>query len=84
MHLHISEEDSRLCDADIKSTFGVNGLVKSHVVKCGPDSLILSMTKSVRSLGARYVHHEAFDIRTGIGPDLSENLDEFITHVRHR
>lgn len=81
LHLFVSEEGTRLCDVDIVETIGVNGLVDSHVVMCGPDSLISSMTQTVRTMGCRYVHHEAFDIRTGLGPDLSEEIDQVMTKM---
>lgn len=84
LHLFVSEEGTRLCDADIVKTFGVHGLVDAHVVMCGPDSLIMSMTQTVRSMGCRYVHHEAFDIRTGVGPDLSEEIDHIVTTVLNK
>jgi hypothetical protein len=51
---------------------------------CGPDALINDMTRTVRSLGARHVHVEAFDIRTGIGPDLSREVDQLIGSIRSR
>lgn len=85
LHLHISEEDCRLCAADLEGEFGEAGLVGAHVVMCGPDALVRDMTHVVKSLGARDVHVEAFDIRTGVGPDLSRDVDEMIgTAVRRR
>lgn len=71
LHLYVSQEDSRLCADDLRSEFGVNGLKGAHVVMCGPDSLIQAMTKVARAMGAHRVHVEAFDIRTGVGPELS-------------
>jgi ferredoxin-NADP reductase len=47
-------------------------------VMCGPDGLIHDMRRNFRSAGARHVHVEGFDIRTGVGPDLSQEWDEVI------
>ena len=41
-----------------------------------------SMRRAVRELGARHVHVEAFDIRTGIGPDLSRDVDQLLRERR--
>lgn len=82
LHLHISTEDCRLCAADLEGSFGSDGLRHAHVVMCGPDSLIRDMTRTVRRLGARRVHVEAFDIRTGVGPDLSREIDGGVRSLR--
>ncbi len=84
VHLHVSEEDCRLCAADLEHHFGSSGLEGAHVVMCGPDALVRDMTKVVRSLGARSVHVEAFDIRTGVGPDLSREVNQVVESVIER
>jgi predicted ferric reductase len=84
LHLHVSDEGSRLRPDDLRDVFGPNGLRGAHVAMCGPDALINDMTRTVRSLGARHVHVEAFDIRTGIGPDLSREVDQLIGSIRSR
>ncbi len=75
LHVHASDEGCRLNSAAMDTVFGTNGLADAHVVMCGPNSLIRSMRRSVRHLGMRRVHVEAFDIRTGVGPDLSRQVD---------
>jgi predicted ferric reductase len=50
----------------------------------GPATLVRDMTEGVRSLGASRVHVEKFDIRTGIGPDLSAEVDDVVKSLRHR
>lgn len=75
LHLHVSEENGRLTASDLTTRFGSDGLVGAHVVMCGPDALIDDMTRAVVALGARHVHVEGFDIRTGVAPDLSVTLD---------
>lgn len=84
VHLRVSGENCRLCAADLESHFGENGLVGAHVVMCGPDALVRDMTDVVRSLGARDVHVEAFDIRTGVGPDLSREIDMLAAKAMQR
>ena len=84
LHLHVSEEGTRLRVEDLFDEFGEDGLCNSHVVMCGPDLLVHDMTTAVRSLGARHVHVEKFDIRTGAGPDLSREVDDVLQAVRQR
>ena len=84
LHLHVSEEGTRLNAEHLISEFGDDGLQHSHIVMCGPDALIHDMRKVVRSLGSRHVHVEKFDIRTGVGPDLSREVDSLVLAVRQR
>lgn len=81
LHLFVSQEDSRLCADDVRAEFGAQGLRGAHVVMCGPDSLVRTMTKCVRSLGTRRIYVEDFDIRSGIGPDLSVEIDALTRSV---
>jgi hypothetical protein len=41
------------------------------------------MKKVVRTLGVRHVHVEGFDIRTGVGPDMSLHLERAISRVKN-
>jgi predicted ferric reductase len=90
LHVHASSEGHRLSSDDIAAVVGPNGLEHAHVVMCGPDGLVKSMRTAVRGLGARHVHVEGFDIRTGVGPDLSRTLHNAMTSpsrargARHR
>jgi len=45
---------------------------------CGPVPLVRSMRLAVRSLGARHVHVEEFDMRSGVGPDLSREVEALV------
>jgi predicted ferric reductase len=74
LHLHVSGEDRRLCSEDLHKVFGSGGLRGAHVVLCGPEAMVRDMSNAARKLGARRVHVEGFDIRTGIGPDLSREI----------
>lgn len=84
LHLHVSGEGCRLCAADLQGIFGPDGLRGAHVVMCGPDALVRDMSAAVRRLGAGRIHVEAFDIRTGVAPDLSREVDDIVDVVRAR
>ncbi len=77
--VHVSTENNRLTPALLEREFATSGLVDAHVAMCGPDSLLRTMIPTVRLLGAQHVHVEAFDIRTGVGPDVSREIDAFVT-----
>jgi len=79
LQLCVSSEGRRLSGDDLRAAFGYSGLRGAHVVMCGPDSLVRDMTRTARVLGADSVHVEAFDIRTGVGPDLSLEIEEQIS-----
>lgn len=78
LHVHSSADGNRLRGEDISAIAG-RGFSQTHVVMCGPSALVTTMRSVVRSLGVRHVHVEAFDIRTGVGPDLSRDIDT-LTH----
>lgn len=78
LHLHASNDGSRLRADDLVRTFGSGGLRGAHVVMCGPTSLVKSMRGVIRELGARHIHVEGFDIRSGLGPDLSRDIDKLL------
>lgn len=84
LHVHASSENNRLQRDHIEHAFGNKSLRESHVVMCGPDSLIRAMRPVVRSLGSRHIHVEAFDIRTGVGPDLSRHIDQLLRRLTPR
>ena len=83
LHVHASAEGQRLRPDDIASVAGPDALVNTHVVMCGPDGLVKSMRAAVRALGARDIHVEGFDIRTGIGPDLSRTIHNVVASKMH-
>jgi predicted ferric reductase len=85
LHVHASSEGNRLSSDHIATVAGSDGLAHAHVVMCGPDGLVTSMRTAVRGLGARHIHVEGFDIRTGIGPDLSRPVHSLMsTQIRKR
>ncbi|MGI9657698.1 MAG: ferredoxin reductase family protein [Gaiellaceae bacterium] len=58
----------------------VNGadLRDAHVAVCGPLGLVGSVRDAAFALGAKHVETEAFDIRGGLGPDLSVPIEELV------
>ena len=78
LHIHASDEKNRLHVDHILSTTNDGQLQDAHIVMCGPDSLVKLMKSGLRGHGARQMHVEGFDIRTGVGPDLSRYLDDVV------
>jgi predicted ferric reductase len=74
LHVHASSQGNRLRAQDLAAVITKDRRRSTHVVMCGPDGLVKSMRTVMRSLGVRHVHVEGFDIRTGIGPDLSRTI----------
>ncbi|MEX0847006.1 MAG: ferric reductase-like transmembrane domain-containing protein [Ilumatobacteraceae bacterium] len=74
LHVHASADANRLTEQTLHDHFGDGGLAGAYVAICGPDRLIHDMVHAARSLGATDVHHEDFDLRSGVGPDLSRHL----------
>jgi predicted ferric reductase len=78
LHVHASDEKNRLQPDHIITALGGAQLQDAHIVMCGPDSLVKSMKSGLRRHGARHMHVEGFDIRSGVGPDLSRHLDDMV------
>ena len=75
--VHESQTVGRLT-ADRLAALFPDGLAGAHVAMCGPAGLIADMGAAARSLGADHVETEDFDIRQGVGPDLSMDVERFI------
>ena len=78
LDVRVSTEGTRLDGDVLRQDFGEGGLDGAHVVMCGPVPLVRSMRRAVRSLGARHVHVEEFDMRSGVGPDLSREVEALV------
>ena len=57
-------------------------LAGAHIAICGPLGLVASTRSAVLALGARHVETEGFDIRSGLGPDLSVTVEELLVRSR--
>ena len=76
LHVHASDEKNRIQPDHVVNAIGAGNLQNAHIVMCGPDSLVRSMKSGLRRHGARHMHVEGFDIRSGFGPDLSRHIDD--------
>ncbi len=76
LHLFESSAGNRMSPDALEQLFGPDGLIGAHVALCGPDALVRSMANAARRLGASEVHTEDFDIRSGIGPERSVEINE--------
>ncbi len=57
-------------------------VANAHVAICGPLGLVASARAAALALGARQVETEGFDIRSGLGPDLSVTIEELLVRSR--
>ena len=74
-----SSEGNRLTKANLAEVVGGPGLEGAHVAICGPQGLVADMSNAARAAGAAHIEHEDFDIRSGLGPDLSQPIDDLIS-----
>ncbi len=81
LHLFESSAGNRMSPESLEHLFGSQGLDNAHVALCGPDALVRSMATAARNLGASDVHTEDFDIRSGIGPERSTEINEIASQL---
>ncbi|MCA1781862.1 MAG: ferredoxin reductase family protein [Intrasporangiaceae bacterium] len=68
-----SAQGRRLDAAMLRELVG-GDLAGAHVAVCGPRGLVATVERAARQLGAEEVESEDFDIRSGVGPDLSREI----------
>ena len=78
LHVHASDEKNRLEPHHVLTETSSDHLRKAHIVMCGPDSLVKSMKSGLRTKGARHMHVEGFDMRSGFGPEMSREVDDLV------
>ena len=78
LHVHASDEKNRLAPHHVLAETRSDHLRNAHIVMCGPDSLVKSMKSGLRTKGARHMHVEGFDMRSGFGPDVSRDVDDLV------
>lgn len=83
LHLHVSSEGVRVGPGTLTELFGPDGLRGAHVAVCGPAGLVRTIGAAAHAAGA-HVEHEDFDIRSGVGPDLSRELDQVVVELIRR
>ncbi len=79
-----SAEGNRLNRSNLAEAVGAPGLAGAHVAICGPKGLVADMANAARTAGAAHIEHEDFDIRSGLGPDLSQAIDDLVSDSRSR
>lgn len=72
-----SSAHGRLTPASFTELVG-ESLQGAHVAVCGPTGLVETVHQVAHASGAASVETEGFDIRLGIGPDVSRELDDFV------
>lgn len=83
LHLFETSSGDRLRSEVLDEIFP-DGLAGVHVVMCGPTAMVGDMRRGVRRRGQRHCHVEGFDIRTGVGPDMSVPLDDATVAMRDK
>ncbi len=71
-----SDEGNRFSGDVLDTITGTPQLHDSHVAICGPAGLVAAARSAAVGRGAAKIETEAFDIRSGIGPDLSVPFDD--------
>ena len=71
-----SNEGRRFSAERLADLVGAERMGGAHVAVCGPAGLVASARTAAYRLGAGHVETESFDLRSGIGPDLSREFHE--------
>ena len=50
----------------------------AHVATCGPAGLVRATASAADAAGVRSIMTEDFDIRSGVGPDLSREIENLL------
>jgi predicted ferric reductase len=74
LHVLASDEGRRFSPSLLTEVSDGQSLANTHTAVCGPTGLVRAATRATRAAGARSIENEAFDIRSGIGPDLSQPI----------
>ena len=83
IHLNVlASEEGRRFSPEMLAELSGHSLTGTHVAVCGPTGLVRDVSATARKLGASHVATEAFDIRSGVGPDLSRPIDELVRSGR--
>lgn len=80
----VASAEGRRLDAALLSELVGGDLQGAHVAVCGPGGLVATVERTARQLGAERVESEEFDVRSGIGPDLSRDIAGWTDGLRDR
>ncbi len=78
LHVVASQDGRRLTPELLEELVGGVSLQGWHVAACGPQGLLAMVDRTARRLGSGPIESEAFDIRSGVGPDLSRPIDDAV------
>jgi predicted ferric reductase len=82
LHLYSSSDGTRFDPAQLAAVVGPDRLRGAHVAICGPQTLVSDAAAAARRGGADEIETEAFDIRGGVGPDLSVTVEAILPNRR--
>ncbi len=82
LHVVASADGRRLSPELLDELLNRESLKGWHVAACGPQGLIAMVDRAARRLGSGPIESEAFDIRSGVGPDLSRPIDDAVRSLR--
>ena len=80
----VASADGRRLDEELFEGLVGGDLSGAHVAACGPKGLVAMVERTARRLGAPSIESEDFDIRSGLGPDLSRQVADLERQVRER
>lgn len=80
----VSSEGRRFSPAMFAAAIGDARPQRCHVATCGPSGLTDAVISSARNHGIASIEYEAFDMRSGIGPDLSRDIDAALPSTPRR
>lgn len=80
----VASSQGRRLDAALFRELVGGDLTGAHVAACGPAALVATVERTARRLGADGIESEDFDIRSGIGPDLSRSIADWAGGLRTR
>ncbi len=74
----LASAEGRRFSPELLAELAGDRLAGAHVAVCGPAGLVRDAARTARANGAAEVETEAFDIRSGVGPDLSKPIDDLM------
>lgn len=80
----VASAEGRRLDAELLRELVGGDLTGAHVAVCGPKGLVATVERTARRLGAERIESEDFDIRSGVGPDLSREIAGLERGLRDR
>lgn len=80
----VESAEGRRLDATLLRELVGGDLTGAHVAACGPKGLVATVDRTARRLGADKIESEDFDIRSGVGPDLSRDIARLDAQLHDR